>query len=103
MKTQQSGNIKVLVDEEEDNQALQRTHEDSDSDACNVEETVAGIKEREKQIRESAETKKRFPYFVPSNSAWCLKPKKSWKYLSPHSKRILLQYARRAKRLGAHC
>ena len=98
MKTHQSGNIKVLVDEEGEDQTSQRVHEDSDSDTCNMEETVAETKEREKQVRESVETKKRFPYFVPSNSAWCLKPKKSWKYLSPHSKRILLQYARRAKR-----
>ena len=98
MKTHQSGNIKVLVDEENEEQTSRKTHEDSDSDACNIEETVAGTKEREKQVRESVETKKRFPYFVPSNSAWCLKPKKSWKYLSPYSKRILLQYARRAKR-----
>ena len=43
-------------------------------------------------------TERRFPFFVPSNSAWSRKPKRSWKPLSGSSKRILFQYARRAKR-----
>ena len=43
-------------------------------------------------------TERRFPFFVPSNSAWSKKPKRSWKPLSGSSRHILLQYARRAKR-----
>ncbi|KAK8801526.1 hypothetical protein WA171_004666, partial [Blastocystis sp. BT1] len=42
-------------------------------------------------------TERRFPFFVPSNSAWSKKPKRSWKPLSGSSRHILLQYARRAK------
>ena len=98
MKTHQSGSIKVLVEDDVEEQTRRGNRDDSDSDSYQREEIAEEMKNREKLIRESEETKKRFPHFIPSNPAWCIKPKKSWKYISPHSKRIFLQYARRAKR-----
>lgn len=63
----------------------------SDSDHIQIEEEPDA---NERPIRpEDA-----FPVFVPKRRAGVKEQKKSWTYLSPSSKQILLQFARRAKK-----
>lgn len=63
----------------------------SDSDHIQIEEEPDA---NERPIRpEDA-----FPVFVPKRRAGVKEQKKSWTHLSPSSKQILLQFARRAKK-----
>lgn len=91
MRRHRSRSIQMLVD-----------GDGSDDDVVsvsNMEVEDSRSRSDELQLPNPQElTEKRFPFFVPSNSAWSKKPKRSWKPLSGSSKRILLQYARRAKR-----
>ena len=64
----------------------------SDSDHIQIEEEPGA---NERLIRpEDA-----FPVFVPKRRAGAKEQKKSWTHLAPSSKQILLQFARRAKKL----
>lgn len=64
---------------------------DSDSDHIQVEE---------QQVNEQCVSNDNaFPVFVPKKIASFKRPKKSWAPLSASSKQILMQFARRAKKL----